>query len=168
MSVERVGVELEQLVDAAQERFEEADRAREERGSAVVERRAALQSSREALLARAVKLLPDCRSWEILSGEGYLDRAAERFRQALAEAEARCEEAEARVQRRNALKKRRDELSAEAVRLGGELEELRTRLQEAETAAAPVPRLTVDDLRRAVVLSEILGKPKALRRRTNG
>ena len=39
---------------------------------------------------------------------------------------------------------------------------------QAETAAAPVPRLTVDDLRRAVVLSEILGKPKALRRRTNG
>ena len=39
---------------------------------------------------------------------------------------------------------------------------------QAETAASPVPRLTVDDLRRAVVLSEILGKPKALRRRTNG
>ena len=130
------GTPSQAQVDQAKDLFEKADHAREERGSAVVERRAALQSSREALLARAVKLLPDCRSWEILSGEGYLDRAAERFRQALAEAEARRGEAEARVQRRNALKKRRDELSAEAVRLGGELEELRARLQEAETAAA--------------------------------
>ncbi len=38
----------------------------------------------------------------------------------------------------------------------------------AEEAPAAVPRLSVQDLRRAVVLSEILGKPRALRRRTNG
>ena len=38
----------------------------------------------------------------------------------------------------------------------------------AEVAPASAPRLTVEDLRRAVVLTEILGKPRALRRRTNG
>ena len=37
-----------------------------------------------------------------------------------------------------------------------------------EAPAAAAPRLSVEDLRRAVVYSEILAKPKALRRRTNG
>ena len=130
------GTPTQSQVDAAKEIFSAADQARQERSGLISELRAGLQRDRKTLLARACRLLPDCQSWEVLTGPGRLDRAAESFRSALAEADDRRGKAAERLARQDALKKRMSELAGENARLGEELEALRTRLQEAEKTAA--------------------------------
>ena len=123
-------------VDAAREAMDAAEKARNAEHSAAAAMRVRVQQSREALLSRARRLLPDCGGWETLAGEEYLSRAQESFAAALAEAERSRDLAAGRLTRRDALKKRCGALTEEAGALAGALGDILTRLQQREKEAA--------------------------------
>ncbi|MBQ9459932.1 MAG: SMC family ATPase [Oscillospiraceae bacterium] len=116
------GTPTQAEADAAKKRFEQCEKKRGNKSSDVEKQRAALDSRKENLLARAKKLLPDCASWETLAGADCLNAASERFARAVADAKAACDEANRRQRRKAELKELCEKLTAELNTLAQETE----------------------------------------------
>ena len=137
----------EDAVKAAEQRARRLERSRADQQSAAEALAASLTAQKQAALEQAAGPLPDCRSWEQLSGEGYLDAAVSRAALRLEEAEAALSRAREQLRQREQDKKRLPELEAELQRLRESCEHLkelegekRHQAQQAEAAIAELLR----------------------------
>ena len=130
------GTPTQAEVDEAKERFEQREKKRSEQFNSVEKQRATLTSRKETLLDRAKKLLSDCDSWELLSGEEYLDAVTAHFAWEETETRTACENAARKQTRRTELKEQCERLTAETIALTRKMEKDRETLGEAEKKLA--------------------------------
>ena len=119
-------------VDRARERLERAEKARVEQDKRREALAARLQSGRDAALAAAQKLLPDCGSWEALQEAG-LDRLIREESLRKAAKEKALREAEALDRERRSLRQSAPAWEREKKSAAEQREALLLRLQELHT-----------------------------------
>ncbi len=140
------GTPTQAEVDEAKKDYDSREKARAAQQSAVERKSGDLDSRRDALTARARKLLPDCDGWETLVGDGYLDGVIDRFDRAEKNAKLAYDDACRKQNRKTELKTSCDKLAEELEELSREIDEGKAAQSEAEKHAASL-RAEVDGLK---------------------
>ena len=91
-----------------------------------------LSSQKACLLARAIKLAPDCNRWELLDTAEYLSALSTRFMQEEESAKSACEEAAQRQKQKVELQEKCEKISSDLATQSHEIEEERETLSSSE------------------------------------
>lgn len=97
------GTPTQDEVKNARAQFDQSEKERSEKKTAVDKKEATLAATRDNLLVKAKNLLPDCESWEVLSNADYLKQSSVRLNRRKSEAKGLFEEAQKRSRRRDNL-----------------------------------------------------------------
>ncbi len=121
-------------VDEARKEFDDKDGQRQRQSQIIAELEAAISGEKDSATVRLQELVPECRDWETLCADGYLEGIEARYRKQKTEAEERFKLVEQQCRRLEELKQKEAGLETEAKACGKELEE--SREKELEHAQA--------------------------------